>query len=44
MIKTIFKVMVFAVSFAFVETAVVVYLRHLLGAAAQLEIPNEIYF
>src|SRR3972149_8159699 len=44
MIKTIFKVMVFAVSFAFVETAVVVYLRHLLGAAAQLEIPNEILF
>ena len=44
MIKTIFKVIVFAVSFAFVETAVVVYLRHLLGAAAQLEIPNEIYF
>ena len=44
MIKTIFKVMVFAVSFAFVEAAVVVYLRHLLGAAAQLEIPNEILF
>ena len=44
MIKTIFKVIVFAVSFAFVEAAVIVYLRHLLGAAAQLEIPNEILF
>ena len=44
MIKTIFMVIVFAVSFAFVEAAVVVYLRHLLGAAAQLEIPNEILF
>ena len=31
MIKTIFKVIVFTVSFAFVEAAVVVYLRHLLG-------------
>lgn len=42
MIKTIVKVIVFAVSFAFVEAAVVVYLRHLLGASTQLEIPNEI--
>lgn len=42
MIKTIIKVIVFAISFAFVEAAVVVYLRHLLGASTQLEIPNEI--
>lgn len=42
MIKTIVKVIVFAISFAFVEAAVVVYLRHLLGASTQLEIPNEI--
>ena len=40
MIKTIFKVMIFAVSFAFVETAVVVYLRHLLGAT-QLTVSRE---
>src|SRR3990167_2785648 len=40
MIKTIFKVIVFAVSFAFVETAVVVYLRHLLGAT-QLTVSRE---
>ena len=40
MIKTIFKVMVFAVSFAFVEAAVVVYLRHLLGST-QLTVSRE---
>ena len=40
MIKTIFKVIVFAVSFAFVEAAVVVYLRHLLGST-QLTVSRE---
>src|SRR3989337_1237026 len=40
MIKTIFKVMIFAVSFAFVEAAVVVYLRHLLGST-QLTVSRE---
>jgi hypothetical protein len=40
MIKTIFKVMVFAISFAFVEAAVVVYLRHLLGST-QLTVSRE---
>ena len=40
MIKTIFKVIIFAVSFAFVETAVVVYLRHLLGST-QLTVSRE---
>ena len=32
MIKIIFKVIIFAIAFAFVEAAVVDYLRHLLGA------------
>lgn len=32
MLKTIFKVIVFAIAFGFVEAAVVVYLRHLLGS------------
>ena len=40
MIKTIFKVMIFAVSFAFVEAAVVVYLRHFLGST-QLTVSRE---
>ena len=31
MIKIIFKVIIFAISFGFIEAAVVVYLRHLLG-------------
>ena len=31
MIKIIFKILIFAISFGFVEAAVVVYLRHLLG-------------
>lgn len=33
MLNTIFKVVIFSVAFAFVEAAVVVYLRHLLGSA-----------
>src|SRR3989338_9681115 len=31
MTKTIFSVLIFAIAFGFVEAAVVVYLRHLLG-------------
>lgn len=41
---TVLKVVIFAIAFGFAEAAVIVYLRHLLGAATQLEIPNEILF
>lgn len=44
MVRQIIKVAIFAIAFGFVEAAAVVYLRHLLGAATQLEIPNEILF
>jgi len=39
-LKTISWVMIFAIAFGFVESAVVVYLRHLLGAS-QPQIPIE---
>jgi len=42
--KKVSQVAIFAIAFGFAEAAVVVYLRHLLGATTQLEIPNEILF
>lgn len=42
--KTIFKVGIFAIAFAFVEGAVVVYLRHLLGSSYPLVARDEILF
>ena len=43
MVKTILKVTVFSIAFAFVEAAVVVYLRHLLGAVETAS-KNEVLF
>lgn len=43
MTKTVFKVIVFAVAFAFVESSVVVYLRHLLGSQVTAE-TREVLF
>lgn len=44
MTKTILKVAVFATAFAFVEAAVVVYLRHLLGSTQPAVSKEEILF
>lgn len=38
--RTVYLIFVFAIAFAFLEAAVVVYLRHLLGAAQAGIVPN----
>lgn len=44
MIKTIFKIIIFAISFAYIEAAVVVYLRHLLESTQLTVSRKEILF
>src|SRR3989344_5097053 len=44
MIRSILKVLIFAIAFAFVESAVVVYLRHLIGSTQPDVSDTEILF
>lgn len=44
MFKTILKVIIFAIAFAFVEAAVVTYLRHLLGSTQTTTTREEVLF